>query len=98
MTLVEPASVLLETGTLAVFTKTGGGVDPVETNGLLEDADTERESGRTTRQQAAWQITVATSAVGDNFGEGDTVAADGETYTILDVIAKDAALTVFLLS
>lgn len=98
MRLVEPATVLFETGDPAVFTKAGGGVDPVTTNGLLEDSETERDSGHTTRQQSAWHLSVSTAAVGDTFGEGDTVEILGTSYEILDMIAKDPTQTVFLIT
>lgn len=97
MTLAEPVSVLLESGVLATFEKADGSGDPVETRGILEDAETERQSGQTTREQDAWYLTAATADVAA-FVEGDTVTIGADEYTILDKTAKDSSLIVFLLT
>lgn len=98
MTLTEPVEVLLETGVLGTFEKADESGDPVETRGLLENAESERATGTTTRSQAAWQFTAATADVGTTFGEGDSLTIDGTEYEILDTMAKDEALTLFLLA
>ncbi len=95
MTLVEPSSVLFETGILATFTAAAGG-DPVESRGILENSATERDSGETRRAQDAWEFTGPTSEIG-SFAEGDAVSIEGTSYEILDKLATDATQTVFQL-
>lgn len=97
MTLAEPVDVLFETGDSAVFAKADGSGVTVPTKGLLENGEVERPSGETTVVQNAWQFTCPTAAVAD-FGEDDTVTINSATYEILDIIARDSSVTVFLLS
>jgi hypothetical protein len=97
MPLVEPSAVLLETGEEATFSKADGSGSPVPTTGILEDAISERPTGHTTRETHEWELTCETSAV-SGFRQGDTVAIDTRTFEILDIAAKDASFTIFLLS
>lgn len=97
MTLAEPVEVLFETGPSAVFAHADGSgeTDPIQ--GLLEKGEVERPSGETTVAMDAWQFTCPTAPVA-NFGEGDKVMIAAAEYEILDIIASDPSVTVFLLS
>lgn len=96
MTLTEPSSILFETGVAARFAKEDGSGEAAEVRGLLENATEDRESGETTRQQAAWHFTCPADDVG-TFLEGDTLTVDATEYTILDRVADDGTVCTFLL-
>ncbi|MDB6079754.1 MAG: hypothetical protein JWO82_3501 [Akkermansiaceae bacterium] len=95
MKLVEPSSVLLETGEECAFLAEDGSAS-ASTTGLLENAISERETGETSREAARWELTCPTSAVAA-FGEDDLVTVGTVPFRILDTMAKDSSFTVFLL-
>jgi hypothetical protein len=69
MQLVEPSSVICETGRVVeFFSEDGSG--PVVVRGLLENQTEERDTGATRRQTEAWHFTAPSASLAD-FAEGD---------------------------
>lgn len=96
MHLVEPSTVLLETGDDAVFSTADGPTAPIR--GLLEDGIFERQTGETTRDAHEWQFTCSTREIlPHDIPEGTPVTIGARSFEVLDTVVQDASFTTFLL-
>lgn len=96
MPLVEPSDTILETGVPGILSRADGS-QPVNLTGILEDAIAERDTGNAKRAAHRWEFTCRTDLV-VGYGEGDLITVGPDEYEILDRLAEDPTLTIFLIS
>ncbi len=70
------------------------GSDIIDVTGLYDEAATEYPTEHASVRSKTPQITVATSSLTFDYGEGDLIDQDGRNYEILDVLSDDF-ITVF---